>query len=153
MASLISRVASILLGCIGTIMVLSMSSIAQEAEGCYIKTASGQVVLLNKLCESKSRSRVGGANRMKPGEVKRISAGAWTVMPGGDKPVHLPNGITVHPDTRLELPGMEGWSMKPIVKNGEPSGVQLYKPDGSPMQLGEFHKLSSGQIIKQEGFK
>ncbi len=153
MVSLICRVASILLGCAGTFMVLSKSSIADEVEGCYMKTASGQVVLLNKLCELKSRSRVGGANRMKPGEVERVSAGAWAVMPGGDKPVQLPNGITVYPDGRLELPGMEGCSMKPIVKNGEPSGVQLYKPDGSPMRLGEFHKLSSGQIIKQEGFK
>jgi hypothetical protein len=144
----------ILVGCAGIILVLCRSSIAQESELCYIKTASGQVVSLNKLCDSKSSSNVRRGSRMQPpGEVKINPNGTWGMMPGGDEPVQLPDGSTVYPDGRIALPGMEGFSMKTVVRNGESVGIQFYKPNGAPMQPDEFHKLSSGEFIEQKGFK
>jgi hypothetical protein len=148
MLYLISKVTRILLGGAVIVMSLSRASIAQEVGTCYMKTESGQVVLLNKLCELKSRSSVRGSNRMKPGEFKRRSDGLWEVMPG-DKPVTTPDGSVVYPDGRFSTPSMEGYSMQFILKNGKPVGAQYYAPDGNPMKVGESHTLPSGGIVTQ----
>jgi hypothetical protein len=125
---------------------------AQEIETCYMKTQSGQVIKLDKLCRSKIKPSAGGSNRMKPGDIEKTPNG-WAVMPGGSKPVQLPDGSVVYPDGRLAPPGMDGFSIGFIMKNGEPAGTQYYRPDGFPMQPGEFHKLASGEVIEQRGFK
>jgi hypothetical protein len=148
MVSLISRVASILLGCAGIFISLNNASFAKEVDICYMKKASGYTVLLNKLCETKSRSSVGGEGKMKPGEFKLRPDGLWEVMPG-DKPVTTPDGYVVYPDGRFSTPSMEGYTMQFILRNGEPIGAQYYTPDGTPMKVGESRTLSSGHIITQ----
>jgi hypothetical protein len=127
---------------------------AKEVDGCHIKMQSGVVVQLNKLCGSKKPAKpVNVGSQMKPGEVKINPDGSWIAMPGGSKPVNLPDGSTFYPDGRIQFPGMEGFSLKLMMKNEKMVGAQFYGPDGLPMKPGEFHKLSSGEIIEQRGFE
>ncbi len=142
------------IGFFALIVSFSGSSYANDIDTCYMKTQSGAVVLLDKLCRPRNHLDANhNGMGLKPGEFLIKPDGSWIVAPGGPKPVKLPDGTIVYPDARVQFPFMEGFSMKSgkMTENGKSLPEQYYRPDGSPMNPGEFYKLSSGETIEQKG--
>jgi hypothetical protein len=130
----------------------STSARSQQDNSCYMKSSSGQTIILDKFCnqgrESKMEEEI--SDELDPNYVTSLKGGGWKIKLGAPKAFRLPTGEIYYPDGRIKSP--EGLTYKYVVKDGKVVGEQFYKDTGELVKPGEIITLPSGETIQQKMF-
>lgn len=98
---------------------------------CYMVNSSGNVIELSQLC----------------GNSRKLTGISSTNISNNNVEVLLEPGDSVGTDGIITT--SKGLRFRPVFRDGRAIGVQLFKPDGSPLKLGEKLQLTNGKVIQQ----